>query len=60
MTTLYDTQTICNKQGYLLCLTLDKALEEQKKAREDGDEMGVKMLQVAIDMIIEQVEPIEE
>lgn len=59
MDTLHDTYTICNKQGYLLCLTLDKALEEQKKAREEGNEM-FKMLQVAIDMILEQMEPIEE
>ena len=58
--TLYDTHTICNKQGYLLCLTLDKALEEQEKARQDGDNVGVKMLQLAIDMILEQLEPIEE
>lgn len=58
--TLHDQHTICNKQGYLLCLTLNKALEEQEKAREDGDEIGVKMLQVAIDMILEQVEPMEE
>jgi len=60
MHTLHDQHTICNKEGYLLCLTLNKALEEQEKAREDGDEIGVKMLQVAIDMILEQVEPLEE
>jgi len=58
--TLHDQHTICNKQGYLLCLTLDKALEEQEKARQDGDKVGVKMLQVAIDMILDQVEPLEE
>jgi len=60
MHTLHDTHTICNKEGYLLCLTLDKALEEQEKARQDGDDIGVKMLQVAIDMILEQLEPLEE
>lgn len=60
METLHDKYTICNKEGYLLCLTLDKALEEQEKARQEGDEMGVKMLQVAIDMILDQVEPLEE
>ena len=60
MDTLHDTYTICNRQGYQICLILGQALEEQKKAREDGDEMGVKMLQLAIDMILEQVQPIEE
>lgn len=58
--TLYDQHTICNKEGYFLCLTLDKALEEQEKARQDGDDVGVKMLQLAIDMILEQMEPLEE
>jgi len=58
--TLHDIQTICNKEGYFLSLTLERALDEQEQARKEGDEMGVKMLQVAIDMILEQVEPIEE
>ena len=58
--TLHDQHTICNKQGYQLCLVLERALEEQEKARQDGDEVGIKMLQIAIDMIIEQVEPLEE
>jgi hypothetical protein len=60
MTTLYDMQTICNKEGYLLCLTLERALDELEQAREDGDEMGIRMLNLAINMILEQVEPIEE
>ena len=60
MTTLYDTQTICNKEGYLLCLTLERALDELEQAREDGDEMGIRMLNLAINMILEQVKPIEE
>lgn len=58
--TLHDTHTICNKQGYLLCLTLERALEEQEQAREEGDEVGVKMLQIAINMILDQIEPLEE
>ena len=58
--TLHDTHTICNKQGYFLCLTLERALEEQEKAREEGDEVGIKMLQIAINMILDQIEPIEE
>jgi len=60
MTTLYDIQTICNKEGMMFSLVLAQALEELEKAREEGDETGVAMMNVAITMILEQVEPIEE
>ena len=60
MTTLYDMQTICNKEGMMLSLVLAQALEELEKAREDGDETGVAMMNVAISMILEQIEPLEE
>jgi len=60
MTTLYDIQTICNKEGMMLSLVLAQALEELEKAREDGDETGVAMMNVAISMILEQLDPIEE
>ena len=60
MTTLYDMQTICNKEGMMLSLVLAQALEELEKARENGDETGVAMMNVAITMILEQIEPIEE
>ena len=60
MTTLHDIQTICNKEGMLLSLALAQALEELEKAREDGDEVGVQMMNIAINMILEQVEPMEE
>ena len=60
MTTLYDMQTICNKEGMMLSLVLAQALEELEKAREDGDETGVAMMNVAISMILEQLDPIEE
>ena len=60
MTTLYDMQTICNKEGMMLSLVLAQALEELEKAREDGDETGVAMMNVAIAMILEQIDPIEE
>jgi len=60
MTTLYDIQTICNKEGMMLSLVLAQALEELEKAREDGDETGVAMMNVAISMILEQIDPIEE
>ena len=60
MTTLHDIQTICNKEGMLLSLALAQAMEELEKAREDVDEVGVQMMNIAIQMILEQVEPIEE
>ena len=60
MTTLHDIQTICNKEGMLLSLALAQAMEELEKARESGDEQGVMMMRIAINMILEQVEPIEE
>ena len=60
MTTLYDMQTICNKEGMMLSLVLAQALEELEKARENGDETGVAMMNVAITLILEQIEPIEE
>ncbi len=60
MTTLYDMQTICNKEGMMLSLVLAQALEELEKARENGDETGVAMMNVAISMILEQIDPIEE
>lgn len=60
MTTLHDIQTICNKEGMMLSLVLAQALEELEKAREKGDETGVAMMNVAITMILEQMEPIEE
>lgn len=60
MHTLHDTHTICNKQTYLLCLALNQALEELEKAREEGDEQGEIMMNIAVNMLLEQVEPIEE
>ena len=61
MTTLHDIQTICNKEGMMLSLVLAQALEELKKAREDGDEtMYIGMWHYVIDMVLEQIDPIEE
>ena len=60
MTSLHDIQTICNKEGMMLSLVLAQAMEELEKAREEGDETGVVMMNVAIAMILEQIEPIEE
>ena len=60
MTTLHDIQTVCNKEGMMLSLVLAQAMEELEKAREEGDETGVAMMNVAITMLLEQIVPIEE
>jgi len=44
----------------MFSLILAQALEELEKAREEGDETGMAMMNVAINMILEQVQPIEE
>ena len=60
METLHDTHTICNKELMMLSLALAEALDELEKAREEGDKKGEMILNIAIQMILEQVEPIEE
>ena len=58
--TLYDTHTICNKDGMMISLALATALEEFDRAREEGDKLGEELMAGAIKMLLEQVEPIEE
>ena len=60
METLYDKNTICNKDQMMISLALATALEELEKAREEGDEQGEMMMNIAVNMLLEQVEPIEE
>ena len=60
MESLHDRNTICNKEGMMLSLALAQALEELEKAREEGDEQGEAILNIAVNMILEQVEPIQE
>ena len=60
METLYDTHTICNKEQMMISLALAEALEELEKAREEGDKKGEMILNIAIQMLLEQVDPIEE
>lgn len=60
MESLHDRNTICNKEGMMLSLALAQALEELEKAREEGDEQGEKIMNIAVNMILEQVEPIQE
>ena len=60
MESLHDRNTICNKEGMMLSLALSEALDELDKAREEGDKKGEMILNIAINMILEQIEPIEE
>lgn len=60
MESLYDRNTICNKDQMMISLALATALEELEKAREEGDKQGEMMMNSAVNMLLEQVEPIEE
>ena len=60
MTTLYDMQSKANKEGMMISLILGESLEQLEQAREDGDEFGEKMITMAIMMMLDNVEPIEE
>lgn len=60
MTTLYDMQSKANKEGMMISLILGESLEQLEQAREEGDEFGEKMITMAIMMMLENVEAIEE
>ena len=60
MTTLYDIQTIANREQMNLSLALAQALEEFERAREEGDELGEQMMAALMKIILEQMKPIEE
>ena len=60
MTTLHDLQTKCNKLGFMISLMLGEALEQLEDAREREHEFDQSMIKMAIFMMLEEVEPIEE
>lgn len=60
MTTLHDIQTIAQKDQFMMCLIIEKALDELEKAREEGDEWTEKMITMAINMMMEEINAIEE
>ena len=60
MTTLHDIQTKCNKLGFMISLMLGEALEQLEDAREREHEFDQNMIKMAIFMMLEEVEPIEE
>ena len=60
MTTLHDIQTKCNKLGFMISLNLAFALDQLEEARERGQEFDQNLMKMAIFMMLEEVEPIEE
>jgi hypothetical protein len=60
MTTLHDIQSICNKDQFMLSVIIEKALDELEQARQDGDEFTERMITMAIHMMMEEVDAIEE
>ena len=60
MTTLYDIQTIANREQMNLSLALAQTLEEFEKARDEGDSLGEEMMRAVMMMILEQMKAIEE
>ena len=60
MTTLYDIQTIANREQMNLSLALAQAMEEFDRAREEGDELGEQMMIALMKVILEQMKAIEE
>jgi len=60
MTTLYDIQSKADKEGMMISLILGESLEQLEQAREEGDAFGEKMIIMAIMLMLDNVEPIEE
>ena len=60
MTTLHDLQTKCNKLGFMISLMLGEALEQLEDACEREHEFDQSMIKMAIFMMLEEVDPIEE
>ena len=58
--TLYDTHTKANREQMELSLTLASAIEEFQQACEDGNEPMKALWGATINIIIEQMKPIEE
>ena len=58
--TLYDTPTKANREQMELTLTLASAIEEFQQACEEGDETLKALWGATINIIIEQITPIEE
>jgi hypothetical protein len=60
MTTLYDDIGKINIYGLQMSFMLEEALRHQELARESGNEMQIELAQMAVDLVLEQMEAIEE
>ena len=58
--TLHDLTTIVNKDQMIISLTLAQAMEELEEYRENGDEVGAKIMEELVNALIAQLTPIEE
>ena len=58
--TLYDIHTKANREQMELSLTLASALEQFERACDDGDEPMKALWGATINIILEQMKPIEE
>lgn len=60
MTTLYDIEGKINIFGLQMSFMLEEALRHQELARESGNETQIELAQMAVDLVLEQMEAIEE
>ena len=60
MTTLHDIEGKINIFMLQMSFMLEEALRRQEEARESGDKMQIELTQMAVDLVLEQMEAIEE
>jgi hypothetical protein len=60
MTTLYDIEGKINIFGLQMSFMLEEALRRQEQAREEGNQTQIELAQMAVDLVLEQMEAIEE
>ena len=60
MPQLSEIQGKLNVDGLLCSLAINQAIEEIKKYEEDGDEIGLALIQNVLYALIDALEPIEE
>ena len=60
MTTLYDIEGKIDIFGLQMSFMLEEALRHQEQARETGNKMQIELAQMAVDLVLEQMEAIEE
>ena len=60
MTTLHDIEGKINIFGLQMSFMLEEALRRQEQAREEGNQTQIELAQMAVDLVLEQMEAIEE